>query len=87
MPVNYLATFYTHFGVLTFQSRLEDAGLSDFKLMAAPRRLSVSCGTAIRFSLPAEMDPRTLADEDTEKIYLYEPGASPEYREIYCDNQ
>ena len=46
-----IATFHTHFGALSFHRRL--AALGDAPvMMPVPRRLSASCGTCVRFTLP-----------------------------------
>lgn len=66
--MRYLATFYTHFGAFSFHKRLQKLGDESAKLIAAPRKVSVSCGTAVSFSL--EFDAKTMADEDTEAVYL-----------------
>lgn len=66
--MNYLATFYTHFGAMSFHKRLEKLGDNNARLVPAPRIVSVSCGTAVNFTL--EFDADTMADEDTEAVYL-----------------
>jgi hypothetical protein len=71
--MKYIATFYTHFGAFSFHRRLEKLGDESVKLIAAPRKISVSCGTAVSFS--QEFNPETMADEDTEAIYLIEDNS------------
>lgn len=61
-----IATFHTHFGALTFHRRLTALGDSPV-MMPVPRRLSASCGTCVRFSLPFVAE--TMADEDLEGVY------------------
>ena len=56
-----IATFHTHFGALSFHRRL--AALGDAPvMMPVPRRLSASCGTCVRFTLP--FSEEIMADED-----------------------
>ncbi len=60
-----IATFHTHFGAIRFHKRL--IGLGDNAvMMPVPRKLSASCGTCVRFSLP--FDPE-WSDEDLEAVY------------------
>ncbi|NLC88628.1 MAG: DUF3343 domain-containing protein [Clostridiaceae bacterium] len=66
--MKYIATFYTHFGAFSFHKRLERLGDKSVKLIAAPRKISVSCGTAVSFS--QDFAAETMADEDTEAVYL-----------------
>lgn len=44
----YIATFYSHFGAMSFKKLCEAQGNSA-KLMPVPRNLSSSCGTCVRF--------------------------------------
>lgn len=62
----YIATFHTHFGVMSFHNRLKDLGDTTARMVACPRELSVSCGTALTFDYPFSED---LVDEDTEAVY------------------
>ncbi len=72
-----IATFHTHFGALCFHRRLTALGDSPV-MMPVPRRLSASCGTCVRFSLP--FDPSQMADEDLDGIYVSDGG---DYRQIF----
>ncbi len=78
--MHYIATFYTHFGALSFLKRLRDLGDSEAAMMPAPRRLSVSCGSAVRFSL--DFDETTMPDDDTESVYRIEKD---EYIEVFSN--
>ncbi|NLA81680.1 MAG: DUF3343 domain-containing protein [Clostridiaceae bacterium] len=71
--MTYIATFHTHFGALTFLRRLEEMGDDQAEMVPAPRKLSVSCGSAVRFSHP--FDEMTMTDDDTEGVYLDEQGS------------
>ncbi|MEQ2456891.1 DUF3343 domain-containing protein [Flavonifractor hominis] len=74
-----IATFYTHFGALQFHKRLKSQG-DQAVLMPVPRKLSASCGTCVRFTLP--FDP-AWAGEDLEAVYAAEEGT---YRLLF-ENQ
>ena len=64
----HIATFHTLYGALCFQRRL--AGLGERAVLApVPRKLSVSCGTCVRFSAPFQTG---WADEDLEAVYAQE---------------
>lgn len=64
----HIATFHTHYGALCFQRRLTKAG-ERAALAPVPRKLSVSCGTCVRFSAPFRTE---WADEDLEAVYAQE---------------
>lgn len=66
--MKYVATFYTHFGAFSFHKRLKELGDESAKLIAAPRKISVSCGTAVSFT--HEFNSQIMADEDTEAVYI-----------------
>ena len=66
-----IATFHTHFGALSFHRRL--AALGDaLVMMPVPRRVSASCGTCVRFTLP--FSEEIMADEDLDGVYAAENG-------------
>lgn len=44
----YIATFYSHFGAISFKKLCDKQGFSS-KVMPVPRNLSSSCGTCVRF--------------------------------------
>lgn len=71
--MTYIATFHTHFGAMTFLRRLEAMGDDQAEMVPAPRKLSVSCGSAVRFSFP--FDEGTMTDDDTEAVYLDDQGS------------
>ena len=50
---DYIATFYTHFGAVSFRRRMAPLA-QDVRMMPVPRALSSSCGTCVSFSLPPE---------------------------------
>ena len=63
----FIATFYTHYGAITFWKNMKAMGDLTAAMIPAPRKLSVSCGTAVLFS--AAFNPDTMTDEDTEGVY------------------
>ncbi len=67
----YVATFYTHFDAMTFVQRLRAEGL-DAKPIPVPRRISSSCGTAVRFETGGDIEH--LAGEGMEKVYRLDGG-------------
>lgn len=64
--MDYIATFFTHFGALSFKKRLEKMGDSPV-MQPVPRALSASCGTCVRFAMTFHAD--TMADDDVEEVY------------------
>ena len=51
----YIATFYSHFGALTYCKALKEQGVSA-KLMPVPRKISSSCGTCVRYEFISFID-------------------------------
>lgn len=68
--MEYVATFHTHYGALSFLRRLRDLGDEKAMMIPAPRKLSVSCGSAVYFTV--DFDGETMADDDTEGVYRVE---------------
>ena len=66
--MEYIATFYSHYGAIQFRKICEKAGLKAV-VMPVPRNLSSSCGTCVKFS--AEGDTPE-ANEETEQIVRME---------------
>lgn len=46
--MNYIATFYSHFGAVRFKKQCGQQGM-EAKLMPVPRDLSSSCGTCVSY--------------------------------------
>ena len=63
----FVATFFTHYGAITFCKTLRDMGDPEARMIPAPRSLSVSCGSAVIFSI--SFNPDTMANEDTEGVF------------------
>ena len=66
-----IATFYTHFGALTFQREQKRQGLNA-QMMPVPRALSASCGVCVRFA--QEEEPQVEGATDLEGLYQEENG-------------
>lgn len=75
-----IATFHTHLGAIRFHKRLTGLGDSAV-MMPVPRKLSASCGTCVRFSLP--FDPE-WNDEDLEAVYNIEGDG---YRMVFMNEE
>jgi len=65
--MNYLATFYTHFGALRFNKFCKKEGIPA-KMAPVPRELSSSCGVCVRFE--ATDAPNVAEHEDMECLYI-----------------
>ena len=68
--MDYLATFYTHYGAMRFQKQCKKDGIPA-KMMPVPRELSSSCGVCVR--LEAVVPPRPAEHEDMECCYMVAP--------------
>jgi len=66
-----LATFYTHYGAITFDTHCRKNGIPA-KMQPVPRSVSASCGTCVRFHAPAP--PGISAHEDMERCYSISAG-------------
>ena len=64
--MEYIATFFTHFGAIQFGRKLSRQNIS-YRMMPVPRMISSSCGSCIRFKgeLPADI----REDEEIEGLY------------------
>ena len=67
MLMNYLATFYTHFGAMRFNKYCFHEGIPA-KMAPVPRELSSSCGVCVRFE--AACAPKTTEHDDMERCYI-----------------
>lgn len=72
--MEYIATFHTHYGAMTFHRRLMAMGDSPV-MMPVPRRLSASCGTCVAFGMPFTA---AMANYDLDAVY-----SAGDYRLIY----
>lgn len=73
----YIATFFTHFGAMSFQRERKRQGLGA-QMMPVPRALSASCGVCVRFE--QDKEPEAQGAVDLEGLYAEENGA---YRALY----
>lgn len=65
----YIATFYTHFGAVSFSRMLQRHDQSG-TMMPVPRSLSASCGVCVKFP---SLDGLSLEDcDDLTSVYLQE---------------
>ena len=76
-----IATFHTHLGAQRLKKKLDALGDTGAVLMPVPRKLSASCGTCVRFSLP--FDP-AWANEDLDTVYIRESG---EYIAVFVNQE
>ena len=64
--MNYIVTFYAHFGAIRYKKKCEETGIPS-KVMPVPRELSSSCGTCVctegRF-----LEPNGILVEEVEQI-------------------
>lgn len=77
----WIATFHSHYGALTFLRRLQEMGDEGAEMIPAPRRLSISCGSAVRFFIP--FDEAAMPDEDTDGVFVEENG---DYRQVFSND-
>lgn len=71
--MEYLATFYTHYGAMRFHKHCRQDGVPA-KMMPVPRELSASCGVCVRFE--AACAPKSAEHEDMERCYAVAPGGA-----------
>lgn len=65
--MDYLATFFTHYGAMRFHKYCIKEGISA-KMSPVPRELSASCGVCVRFD--SICVPHTAEHEDLECCYV-----------------
>ena len=66
----YIATFFSHFGALTYYNSLKETGISA-TLAPVPRNVSASCGTCVRYEHTGFVD---MDDCELESIYQEHMG-------------
>lgn len=79
MMEEYIATFYSHFGAITFKRACEKKGLKAF-VMPVPRSLSSSCGTCVKFTADGEEAFPEKNEEMEQIVKIYEDGFIPVYQ-------
>ena len=65
--MNYLATFFTHYGAMRFHKQCIKENTSA-KMTPVPRELSASCGVCVRFE--AACAPKMTEHDDMECCYM-----------------
>ena len=79
MMEEYIATFYSHFGAITFKRVCEKKGLKAV-VMPVPRSLSSSCGTCVRFTAEGEEAFPEKNEEMEQIVKIWENGFIPVYQ-------
>lgn len=69
--MEYLATFYTHYGAMRFHKYCLKEGIPA-KMTPVPRAISSSCGVCVRFE--AQSAPNAAEHEDMEGCYTAANG-------------
>lgn len=75
----YIATFFTHFGAISFNKFLTKQGQNGV-LSPVPRAISASCGVCVKFESIANIDFENL--KDISEIYSCKNG---EYELLYSN--
>lgn len=78
--MEYIATFYTHFGAIKYSRFLSSKNISS-ETMPVPRKLSSSCGICVKFKTSEDIS--TMISEDIEKVFLIESSDT----ELIYDNK
>lgn len=71
--MEYLATFYTHYGAMRFHKHCKENEIPA-KMMPVPRELSSSCGVCV--CLNADTAPQIHRHEDMESCYIIAPDGA-----------
>ena len=71
----YVATFYSHFGALSYYKTLKKQGISA-QLMPVPRKLSSSCGTCVSYEYSSAVD---LDGCELDGVYIETNNSSKKY--------
>lgn len=65
----YIATFYSHFGAVRFKKECRKLGILA-EAMPAPRDLSSSCGTCVRFETDRDISAFSWSQEVEQVVQL-----------------
>lgn len=76
--MEYIATFYSHFGAIRFKKACEGSGLTAV-IMPVPRNLSSSCGTCVKFQALNEQSFPEKNEEMEQIVRLESDG----YAQVY----
>ena len=66
----YIATFYSHFGALSYFKTLKGQGISP-RLLPTPRKASSSCGTCVSYEFASVVD---VEDCELDSVYIENEG-------------
>lgn len=69
--MEYIATFFTHFGAVRYHRYLLRKGIQS-ETMPVPRKYSSDCGIGVRFTTKDEI--KGLISDDIDKIILINEG-------------
>ena len=71
--MEYLVTFYTHYGAMRFHKQCKREGAVS-RLLPVPRALSASCGVCVR--VEADAAPKEAEHADLESCYTTAPDGA-----------
>ena len=71
---DYIATFFSHFGAMSFKKKCEKEGYPA-TIMPVPRNLSSSCGTCVKFTGEAQTAQNWNSDEVEQLVKILETGS------------
>ena len=77
--MKYIATFYSHFGAISFKREAPE-GVTNIELRPVPRNLSSSCGTSASFEADESF---TFTEDPTEEIEQIVAVTVEGYRTIF----
>ena len=73
MQMEFLATFFTHYGAMRFHKFCVKEGITS-KMAPVPRELSASCGVCVRFE--GVRAPKAAEHEDMDRCYSAGPDGA-----------
>lgn len=68
----FVASFFTQLGAVEFSECLHRLGDHQARMIPVPRKISISCGTGVKFSL--SFDENTMNNPDLDSIYQVDQG-------------
>ena len=71
--MNYIATFYSHFGAIRFKKICQNQGWAA-QVMPVPRDLSSSCGTCVRYEGDSICPDAKIPEEVEQIVEVSENG-------------
>jgi len=76
--MTYIATFFSHFGAIRFDSLWKQSGCPS-RVMPVPRSLSSSCGTCVRYEASTPWPEGAVRDELEQIVEVYPDRYVPVY--------